>query len=154
MGQAFLNPAFTALNGRVGGIVFYSHAGKTFFRSYVKPRNPDTVAQSKNRGLFRDAMKSWQALSPFDRDSFRRRARRLGMSGHNLFISRYMRTHRAEEGRRDAGAATVNLSRKDVRFIPSGSGSAHVLCRSVGGFMKAGATLFGDWERVAFTDGS
>jgi len=154
MGQAFLNPSFTALNGRVGGVVFYSHHNKTFFRSYIKPRNPDTPAQRKNRGLFRDAMKAWQNLSPFDRDTFRRRARRLGMTGHNLFISLHMRAHRMDKGTEVAPGAAGSLSTRDVRFIRSDSPSLHLLCRSVGGSIMAGAALWGDSGSVAFPDGS
>jgi len=59
MAEVFLNPAFTALSGRMGEFVFYSYDQRTFFRSYVVPRNPDTPAQRANRGLFRDAMKAW-----------------------------------------------------------------------------------------------
>jgi len=102
MAEVFLNPAFTALSGRAGNIVFYSYGQRTFFRSYVVPRNPGTPAQRANRGLFRDAMKAWQALSSFDRDTFSRRARRLGMTGHNLFISRYMASKMGDSGSGDS----------------------------------------------------
>jgi len=90
MAEVFLNPAFTSISGRVGNVVFFSYGGRTFFRAYVVPCNPDTPAQRSNRRLFSEAMKAWQRLSLFDKNAYNRRARRLGMTGHNLFISRYM----------------------------------------------------------------
>ncbi|HOW82751.1 MAG TPA: hypothetical protein PK573_09335, partial [Spirochaetota bacterium] len=96
MAEIILNPIFASLKGRIGGLVIYGHDGRTFMRAYVKPRNPDTPAQRKNRDLFRAAMKEWQCLPSYDRASYNRRAARLGMTGHNLFISRYMLSHRAD----------------------------------------------------------
>ena len=90
MAIATLHPMFRSISGRVGGVVFYSYNEVTYFRAYVVPRNPDTSAQRSNRRLFARAMRAWQELSLFDKGSFNRRARRLGMTGHNLFISRYM----------------------------------------------------------------
>jgi hypothetical protein len=120
MAEVFLNPMFTALNGRAGTIVFYSYSGRVFFRAYVRPRNPDTPAQRTNRGLFREAMKAWQALSSFDKDGFSRRAKRLGITGHNLFISRYMRSrgdNRGGAASDDAAALDVPASRRDYPSI-------------------------------------
>ncbi len=127
MAEAFLNPAFTAMNGRVGGIVFFSYNERTFFRSYVRPRNPDTPAQRANRGLFRDAMKAWGALSSFDRAAFSRRARRLGMAGHNLFIARYMASHRGGE----AGGDSLRNPRRRIGAFTKASLSSHIPGRSV-----------------------
>ncbi|HSA15072.1 MAG TPA: hypothetical protein P5346_10065 [Spirochaetota bacterium] len=131
MAQAFLNPVFTSLSGRVGDIVFYGYGGKTYFRSYVKPCNPDTPSQKRNRGLFAEAMKAWRKLSRFDKDSYRRRAGRLGMTGHNLFISRYMRSH----AKSTAGGQGEDMARQDVRDFPCAMIPVHVLSRSVCGSM-------------------
>lgn len=149
MAEVFLNPAFTALNGRIGGVVFYGYNDKTFFRSYVAPRNPDTPAQRANRKLFRDAMKSWQGLSSFDRSSYNRRARRLGMTGHNLFISRYMASRRRssdaescpEYPRRAVPAATVSSLPVHGRSLSvSGSMSGRIT-----GIAGPGTVLRADW---------
>ncbi len=93
MAQAFLNPVFTGISGKVGGLVLYEWNGRTLMRRYVVPRNPDTPAQRANRDLFREAMRSWQALADSEKASYNRRAARLRMTGHNLFISCYMRIH-------------------------------------------------------------
>jgi len=121
MAEVFLDPAFTSIRGRVGGVVFYGYGGKTYFRSYAVPRNPSTPAQRANRGLFRDAMKAWQALSSFDRELFCRRARRLGMYGHNLYISRYMSRHRAPQAGSAVPRAPGDLLRQDAEAarVPS-----------------------------------
>ncbi len=93
MAQAFLNPVFTGISGKVGGLVLYEWNGRTLMRRYVVPRNPDTPAQRANRDLFREAMRSWQALADSEKASYNRQAARLRMTVHNLFISRYMRIH-------------------------------------------------------------
>ncbi len=86
MAEVFLNPVFTSLSGRVGDIVFYGYGGKTYFRSYVKPCNPDTPSQKRNRGLFAEAMKAWQKLSRFDKDSYRHRAGRIFFFKDRRFV--------------------------------------------------------------------
>ncbi len=74
MAEVFLNPAFTSISGRIGDVVFFSYGGRTFFRAYVVPRNPDTPAQRSNRRIFSEAMKAWQgalrADSKDDPDGF------------------------------------------------------------------------------------
>lgn len=129
MAEVFLNPVFTALNGRVDNLVFYTSCGRQFVRSYVKPRNPDTPAQRRNRDLFREAMKSWQALSSYDRDVFSRRAKRLGMTGHNLFISRFMGSHAGNTGIE----TTVDAGNRDIQALHRPSSSVHSRCHSVSG---------------------
>lgn len=129
MAEVLLNPMFASLSGRVGDIVFYCHDGRTYFRAYVTPRNPDTPAQRSNRRLFAEAMNAWRHLSAFDQDSFRRRAGRLGMTGHNLFISRYMRSHAKNE----APGRDEDQARPDTRAFPGESPSLHGLSLSVCG---------------------
>jgi hypothetical protein len=91
MATANLNPILTSLSGTIGRMVFYKRYSKTISRSWIMPPNPNSPAQSKNRSLFREAMKSWQSLSGDEKAAYNRRARKLSMSGHNLFISRYMK---------------------------------------------------------------
>jgi hypothetical protein len=90
MAIVMANPMFGAVRGKIGGLVFYSSRGTVCVRTYVKPRNPDTAAQQRQRGLFREAMLSWRELADVEKERYRRRASRLGMTGHNLYISRYM----------------------------------------------------------------
>jgi hypothetical protein len=107
MAAATLNPAFTSFKGSLGHIVFYSRWGNTYARKYVKPRNPDSEGQKKSRCLFREAMKSWQALTVEDKQRYIFKARNLPMTGHNFFVSEYMKKHR-EEGRvQECGAESI-----------------------------------------------
>ena len=98
-------------------------------RAYVKPRNPDTPAQRKNRDLFRAAMKAWQDLPSYDRASYNRRAARLGMTGHNLFISRYILSHRADK----CGENRMEAPKPGIRPVSRPSSSIPVQYRSVSG---------------------
>ncbi len=132
MAEVFLNPAFTSISGRIGDVVFFSYGGRTFFRAYVVPRNPDTPAQRSNRDLFRRAMKSWQGLSLFDKNAYNRRARRLGMTGHNLFISRYMIAQSNNSG----PGASQGALRADSKDDPDGFSSFQVRGRSVSGSVE------------------
>ncbi len=129
MAEVFLNPAFTSISGRIGDVVFFSYGGRTFFRAYVVPRNPDTPAQRSNRRLFSEAMKAWQGLSLFDKNAYNRRARRLGMTGHNLFISRYMIAQSNNSGPGPSQGAL----RTDSKDDPAGFSSFQVRGRSVPG---------------------
>ncbi len=96
MASVTMNPLFTAARGRVGNIVFYTVEGTVYARKYVKPRDPKTDAQKKNRALFRQAMRSWQGLSASARARYNDRARGTRMTGHNLYISRYMASATAD----------------------------------------------------------
>jgi len=96
MASITLNPIFESLNGNLGKIVYYTRFKKVFARAYVKPRNPDTEKQRANRSLFRDAINSWKALTPSEKQQYNYRARRLPITGHNLYISEYMKKHLAE----------------------------------------------------------
>jgi hypothetical protein len=131
MAYVILNPIINSLSGRIGNLVFYSSDGREYARSYVKPRNPDTPAQRANRGLFRNAMKAWQALSAFDRAAYNRRAGRLGMTGHNLYIRKYMLAH-ANTG---SSERTAHSSRGDVPARCRPSSSFHVPGHSVSPFI-------------------
>ena len=85
MAIATLHPMFNRSAAGRRGVLFVQQLPRVY-----AARNPDTSAQRNNRRLFARAMRAWQELSLFDKGSFNRRARRLGMTGHNLFISRYM----------------------------------------------------------------
>jgi len=91
MATAQLNPVLTSISGSVGRLVFYSRFGKTIMRAWIIPPNPRTPAQQANRSRFRDAMLSWRQLPDEEKDSFNRKGKKLGMTGHNLYISRYMK---------------------------------------------------------------
>lgn len=51
------------LSGKLGGTVYANNKGGSYVRQYVKPTNPDTVAQISARGSFTSAVSAWHALS-------------------------------------------------------------------------------------------
>ena len=91
MATAVLNPLFISISGRIGSIVFYRRKKTQCIRTYVVPRNPDTISQRNARRSFADAVKSWQALTALEKYKYTRRARGTHMSGYNLYISEYMK---------------------------------------------------------------
>jgi hypothetical protein len=106
MAKVTLNPAFESFSGSIGNIVFYERFKKMYARVYVTPHNPDTEKQRANRTLFRDAMNGWKLLSTEEKYRYKKRTRRLPMTGHNLFISEYMKKHLADRGIEKSDAAT------------------------------------------------
>ncbi len=86
-----LNPMIVAIRGAIGGIVLYNRYDRQCARRHVRPANPDTEAQRAVRRTFGDAVRSWQGLPAGEKDIWIRRARKLSMSGYNLYISRFMR---------------------------------------------------------------
>ncbi|HOW83820.1 MAG TPA: hypothetical protein PK573_14765 [Spirochaetota bacterium] len=113
MATAILNPIFDSLNGTVGRMVFYKRYGRTIMRMWIMPPNPNTPAQSKNRDRFRQAMASWRALPDYEKDSYNRRATKLSMTGHNLYISRFMKGQTAKD--RENGGYMGEFSPKSTR---------------------------------------
>jgi hypothetical protein len=80
-----------SLSGRVGSLVFYMNHGQAYARSYVIPRNPDSPSQRKRRCLFAAAVRAWQHIPEMQKKLWNAKARRLVMSGYNLFISIFCR---------------------------------------------------------------
>lgn len=91
MAIAVLNPLFSKVSGRIGGVVFYCRRNRQCIRTYVLPRNPNTIMQRIIRRTFANAVKSWQALSDEEKYKFTGKARGMNMSGYNLYISQYMK---------------------------------------------------------------
>jgi len=58
-------------------------------RAY-RPTNPQTVPQELTRSNFADAMSSWGGLTPEEQAPYNKRARRLKMSGYNLYVREYL----------------------------------------------------------------
>jgi hypothetical protein len=77
-------------SGAIGkSIVASSWKGIQYIRAYAKPSDPKTERQTKVRHDFRRAAKSWQALDDYQQHFYERIA--VGISGYNLFMSRFMR---------------------------------------------------------------
>ncbi len=93
MATAQLNPIMRSVSGGVGNLVFYERYGRTVMRTWILPPNPRTVKQQSNRARFAQAMAAWQGLCADDKTLFNAQAKKLRITGHNLFISRYMKGH-------------------------------------------------------------
>jgi len=67
---------------------------RVYFRDpmYI-PANPRTVAQQANRAKMADAVSAWQALTEEQKAPYNLRAKRKNMSGYNLCLREYLRTH-------------------------------------------------------------
>ncbi|HOO70838.1 MAG TPA: hypothetical protein PK926_03675 [Spirochaetota bacterium] len=96
MATVTLNAALTSISGTIGRMVFYHRNGRVIARRWVMPPNPDTPAQRKNRSRFKEAMSAWKALTDDEKAAYTKKARGSGMTGHNLFISGWMKNRTQE----------------------------------------------------------
>jgi len=55
-------------------------------RAYVIPFDPATPAQLARRAAFAAAVAAWHALSPPERAEYDARAKRMAISGFNLYL--------------------------------------------------------------------
>jgi hypothetical protein len=58
-------------------------------RFYI-PANPRSEPQQANRSKFANAISGWQNLTNEQKNQYNERAKRLKMSGYNLYIKIYM----------------------------------------------------------------
>ena len=116
-----LNPLLDAIRGTVGAIVLYRRYNRQYARRHVRPANPDTEGQRLIRSCFGDAVRSWQSLSPGEKDGWNRRGRKLSRSGYNLYISRFMREHIS----RKKGFAAFQAAFSDDPSFGVGNGMVH-----------------------------
>lgn len=91
MAKVKLSSFLQSVSGRLGKVVFYNRYGREYARVYVKPSNQDTESQRFIRKTFGCAVKAWQELPLPEKEQYNRKAKRLAMSGYNLFISKYMK---------------------------------------------------------------
>ncbi len=96
MAKAKLESYLTSMSGRLNDMVYYNIGKKTYVRKYVVPQNPKSEQQQSNRSLFAEAMAMWKTLCENDKQQYRKKARKLPMHGHNLFISQYIKLHKDE----------------------------------------------------------
>jgi len=88
-----LNVFMNAVSGRLGEVVYYNLYNRQFARIHVIPANPCTDKQVEIRRTFGNAVRSWQDLHAEDKNRYNKKARRLSMSGYNLYISEYMKNY-------------------------------------------------------------
>lgn len=96
-------------SGKLANALVYSvWKGINYARQYVIPANPQTAAQTTQRGYLTSALALWHdvvnALSALDKASLNRGATVIGkvMSGFNLYVRNYVLT-------RVAGATPIQL---------------------------------------------
>lgn len=61
-------------------------------RAY-QPTDPQTSGQLARRAVFADAISTWGGLTSDTKALYDKRARVLKLSGYNLFIREYLRSH-------------------------------------------------------------
>jgi hypothetical protein len=83
--------------GCLKGRVYYVRKGTLCARAHVIPGNPRTKRQQAERGRFAESVRRWQGLDREARDHWNERARKLNMSGYNLFISHQMKQEKAHD---------------------------------------------------------
>ena len=96
MAKVKLNGA-SVISGTIGGQVYSRNRGGAYIRTWVKPVNPNTTAQSATRSLFGNLSNNWRALTEAQRTTWNTgsanfpRVDRIGetivLSGQQLFMS-------------------------------------------------------------------
>ena len=88
--------------GKFGNEITYrNHFGGTVAVTYSTPTGDKTAPQHSQRALMKDARAAWRALSAETKAVWNQKANmRIGISGYNLFIQDYFKTH-------EPGAAPV-----------------------------------------------
>ena len=66
---------------------------KTVRLRYQVPKNPQTETQQANRKKMQDGVPAWRALTNEERAVYNIRSRGKKLSGYNLFLSEYFRSH-------------------------------------------------------------
>jgi hypothetical protein len=68
---------------------------KTSLMKFYGPTNPRTITQQSWRTVFSNAMSAYQGLTSQEKVLLSKEARKYRMTGHNLFIRRYLQANRA-----------------------------------------------------------
>jgi hypothetical protein len=79
-GYTYLNPNGKKIRG-------------TFISNYIPPGNPKTEKQKAWRKIMKDAVAHWLLLCPPEQTEWRRKAKKMKMSGYNLHNREWLRTH-------------------------------------------------------------
>lgn len=98
LGMARCGRTRCAASKRFGGIysVKKTLRGKEVSRMrYYRPTNPRTVAQQSWRSVFASGKSAYDALDAGEKVLLSKEARKYGMTGYNLFMSRWLQSHRA-----------------------------------------------------------
>ncbi len=91
MARLTLADSHKVMRGTVDGWVYYMFYGKQCVRMYVKPHDPETPKQRKQRNAFQTATDLWSTLPDEEKEYWRERGRKRGMNGLNVFISNQLK---------------------------------------------------------------
>jgi hypothetical protein len=92
MAKAKLCSYLKSLHGRERNFIYYTIKGRQYVRAYAVTHNPRSAAQQKNRTSFAEAVRTWQELSPEQKNFYNMKAEKKPYSGYNLFISISMKS--------------------------------------------------------------
>ncbi|HNX25448.1 MAG TPA: hypothetical protein PKG60_15480 [Spirochaetota bacterium] len=128
MATVTLNPIFKSFSGNIAGIVMYTLDGRQYARVLPDYANPDTEKQRIVRRTFGDAVRSWQSLSPDEKQKYNRKARRLPMNGYNFYISCYMKENITRSNAGNTGRDMFITSCRHLSgFYPASLSVAHTI---------------------------
>lgn len=87
------HPAYSlGLTGKYKGRIHQrSKKGKYYSKRYAKPRNPRTAKQVQTRTKFYLASAAYKQETESVRDLWRKTARKLQMTGRNLYMQQYLK---------------------------------------------------------------
>lgn len=136
------SPLFSDIRNKLGeSAVFSIWKGRTYFRSYVVPANPNTNAQKAHRAVLANLVARWQDIIDTDdkKAAWNKYALPYSISGYNLF---------------------TKFGRKSAISVPStasGTGSATVTVTYTLGLPAADAKIYrydgSTWEDVTPSGG-
>jgi hypothetical protein len=101
------------ISGRSGDRVYYLRGNRQFVRSHVMPANPRTERQQQGRVRFAGLVARWRLLGPAHRERWNHRAKRLNMSGYNLFISMNMKKREVRRVKRPFRSPAESQTRRE-----------------------------------------
>ena len=78
------------LSGKVGDVVYVRHGKQVYVRAFVRPHDPRTRQQLKQRNRFRTGVAAWKKLPEAKKQEYRSRAEFQHRTGFQLFMSEYL----------------------------------------------------------------
>jgi len=79
--------------GKIDTRVYYYYHGELKSRSYFIPVQPGTGDQLAWWNIFKQGVTDWHLLSPAEQQVYNTRSKRYKMSGFNLFMREYLKSH-------------------------------------------------------------
>lgn len=106
--------------------VFRVVRGRQDRMDYYTPTNPRTPAQQSQRALFRQAIRSWQALSDEEQGQWNAAAKGTRRRGFDLYMSTYLTTHAYTGQPAEVGASIVGGDDYIAATTPAVVGTSYV----------------------------